>query len=54
MITTISDLMNRWEMYRRLNLLIRFPRITKNQKTLILSGPKNGGAYIVGLIKLIR
>lgn len=37
--------MNRWEMYRRLNLLIRFPRITKNQKTLILSGPKNGGAY---------
>lgn len=31
--------------WRQLNLLIRFPRIAKNPKTLILSGPKNGGAY---------
>jgi hypothetical protein len=45
-ITTITGLMNLWEMYRQFNLLIRFPRINKHSKTLILSGPKNGGAYI--------
>jgi hypothetical protein len=28
-----------------LNLLIRFPVITKKQKTLIWSGPEKGGAY---------
>lgn len=34
-------------MFRQLNLLIRFPRITKNLKTLIASGPKKGGAYTI-------
>ena len=29
--------------------LIRFPRITKKQKTLFLSGTKNGGVYNLAL-----
>jgi hypothetical protein len=36
--------MSRWEMFL-LCFLIRFPRITKKQKTLFLSGTKNGEVY---------
>ena len=41
--------MTRSEMFHPC-FLIRFPRITKNQKTLILNGPKIGGAYTGKLI----
>jgi hypothetical protein len=43
-ITIINGHMSRWEMFL-LCFLIRFPIITKKQKTLFLSGTKNGEVY---------
>lgn len=48
----MKDRMIRWEMFHQF-ILIRFPRITKKQKTLIWSGPEKGGAYTIIVVLLI-